>query len=45
MDLGLGDKTAVVTGGVGRIGSEDCHTLSQENADVVVQLRPKPIRK
>ncbi len=36
MDLGLEDKTAVVTGGAGRIGSEDCHTLAEEGANVVV---------
>lgn len=36
MDFGLDDKTALVTGGAGRIGSEDCHTLAQEGAEVVV---------
>ena len=36
MDLGLDDKTAVVTGGGGRIGSEDCRILAQEGAEVVV---------
>ena len=36
MDLGLSDRTAVVTGGAGRIGSEDCHVLAQEGAEVVV---------
>ena len=36
MDFGLDDKTALVTGGAGRIGSEDCHTLANEGAEVVV---------
>lgn len=36
MDFGLDDKTALVTGGAGRIGSEDCHTLAAEGAEVVV---------
>jgi 3-oxoacyl-[acyl-carrier protein] reductase len=36
MDFGLDDKTAVVTGGAGRIGSEDCRVLAQEGAEVVV---------
>ena len=36
MDLGLTDKTAIVTGGGGRIGREDCRTLAAEGADVVV---------
>jgi 3-oxoacyl-[acyl-carrier protein] reductase len=36
MDLGLDDKTALVTGGAGRIGSEDCRVLAQEGAEVVV---------
>ena len=36
MDFGLDDKTALVTGGAGRIGSEDCHTLAEEGAEVVV---------
>ena len=35
MDLGLDDKTALVTGGGGRIGSEDCRVLAAEGADVV----------
>jgi len=35
MDLGLSDKTALVTGGAGRIGSEDCRVLASEGADVV----------
>jgi NAD(P)-dependent dehydrogenase (short-subunit alcohol dehydrogenase family) len=36
MDLGLGDRTALVTGGAGRLGSEDCKHLAQEGAEVVV---------
>lgn len=36
MDLGLQDRTAVVTGGAGRIGSADCRLLAEEGADVVV---------
>lgn len=36
MDFGLGDKTAVVTGGAGRIGTEDCRVLAEEGAEVVV---------
>ncbi|MUV87392.1 SDR family oxidoreductase [Natronomonas sp. CBA1123] len=36
MDLGLDDKTALVTGGAGRIGSEDCRVLAEEGAEVVV---------
>jgi NAD(P)-dependent dehydrogenase (short-subunit alcohol dehydrogenase family) len=36
MDLGLTDRTVVVTGGAGRIGSEDCHVLAEEGAEVVV---------
>ncbi len=36
MDLGLADKTALVTGGAGRIGSEDCRVLAEEGAEVVV---------
>ncbi|MFB1062649.1 SDR family NAD(P)-dependent oxidoreductase [Natrinema sp. H-ect4] len=36
MDLGINDRTAVVTGGAGRIGSADCRTLAEEGADVVV---------
>ncbi|WP_247008933.1 SDR family NAD(P)-dependent oxidoreductase [Halorientalis litorea] len=36
MDFGLDDKTALVTGGAGRIGSEDCYTLAEEGAEVVV---------
>jgi len=36
MDFGISDRTAVVTGGGGRIGSEDCRVLAAEGADVVV---------
>ncbi len=36
MDLGLDDKTALVTGGGGRLGSEDARTLADEGAEVVV---------
>ena len=36
MDFGLDDKTALVTGGAGRIGSEDCRVLADEGAEVVV---------
>jgi NAD(P)-dependent dehydrogenase (short-subunit alcohol dehydrogenase family) len=36
MDLGLDGKTALVTGGGGRLGSEDCRRLAVEGADVVV---------
>ncbi|SEQ90569.1 SDR family NAD(P)-dependent oxidoreductase [Natrinema salaciae] len=36
MDLGIQDRTAVVTGGAGRIGSADCRLLANEGADVVV---------
>lgn len=36
MDLGLDDKTAIVTGGAGRIGTEDCKALAREGAEVVV---------
>ena len=35
MDLGLDDKTALVTGGGGRIGGEDCRVLASEGAEVV----------
>lgn len=36
MDFGLDGKTALVTGGAGRIGSVDCEILAQEGAEVVV---------
>lgn len=36
MDLGIDDRTAVVTGGAGRIGRTDCKTLADEGANVVV---------
>ena len=36
MDLGITDRTAVVTGGAGRIGSADCRILAEEGANVVV---------
>ncbi|MDZ7688048.1 MAG: SDR family NAD(P)-dependent oxidoreductase [Halobacteriales archaeon] len=36
MDFGIEDKTALVTGGAGRIGSTDCETLADEGAEVVV---------
>jgi NAD(P)-dependent dehydrogenase (short-subunit alcohol dehydrogenase family) len=36
MDFGFDDKTALVTGGAGRIGSEDCRVLAEEGAEVVV---------
>ena len=36
MDFGLEDRVAIVTGGAGRIGSEDCRVLAREGADVVV---------
>ncbi|WP_332898954.1 SDR family NAD(P)-dependent oxidoreductase [Haladaptatus sp. CMSO5] len=36
MDFGLAEKTALVTGGAGRIGSEDCRVLAAEGATVVV---------
>ncbi|ARS90754.1 SDR family NAD(P)-dependent oxidoreductase [Natrarchaeobaculum aegyptiacum] len=36
MDLGIDDRTAVVTGGAGRIGRADCKTLADEGANVVV---------
>jgi 3-oxoacyl-[acyl-carrier protein] reductase len=36
MDFGIDDKTAVVTGGGGRIGAEDCRVLANEGTEVVV---------
>ncbi|WP_227355066.1 SDR family NAD(P)-dependent oxidoreductase [Haladaptatus salinisoli] len=36
MDFGLDGRTALVTGGGGRIGSVDCETLAAEGAEVVV---------
>ena len=36
MDFGLDGRTALVTGGGGRIGSEDCRVLAREGASVVV---------
>jgi len=36
MDFGLSGRTALVTGGAGRIGSEDCRVLADEGAEVVV---------
>ncbi len=36
MDLGLDGRTALVTGGGGRIGEVDCKTLAAEGAEVVV---------
>ena len=36
MDLGISDRTAVVTGGGGRIGAEDSRILAEEGAEVVV---------
>ncbi|CAI49202.1 probable oxidoreductase (short-chain dehydrogenase family) [Natronomonas pharaonis DSM 2160] len=35
MDLGLDGRTALVTGGGGRIGGEDCRILAAEGAEVV----------
>ena len=35
MDFGIEDRVAIVTGGAGRIGSEDCRVLAREGADVV----------
>ncbi|WP_306061738.1 SDR family NAD(P)-dependent oxidoreductase [Natronococcus wangiae] len=35
MDFGLDDKTALVTGAGGRIGSVDCETLAEEGAEIV----------
>jgi 3-oxoacyl-[acyl-carrier protein] reductase len=36
MDFGLDGRTALVTGGAGRIGGEDCRVLADEGAEVVV---------
>ncbi len=36
MDFGLSGRTALVTGGGGRIGSEDCRVLADEGAEVIV---------
>ena len=36
MDFGLDGRTALVTGGGGRIGSEDCRVFAAEGAEVVV---------
>jgi len=36
VNFGLDDKTALVTGGGGSIGSEDCHVLAGGGAEVVV---------
>ncbi|MFC4541631.1 SDR family NAD(P)-dependent oxidoreductase [Halosolutus amylolyticus] len=36
MEFGLDGRTALVTGGAGRIGSADCHVLAAEGAKVVV---------
>jgi NAD(P)-dependent dehydrogenase (short-subunit alcohol dehydrogenase family) len=36
MELGLDGRTALVTGGAGRLGSEDCRVLAAEGAAVVV---------
>jgi len=36
MDLGLEGRTALVTGGGGRLGSVDCRRLAAEGAEVVV---------
>jgi 3-oxoacyl-[acyl-carrier protein] reductase len=36
MDLGLDGRTALVTGGAGRLGSEDSKVLAEEGAEVVV---------
>jgi NAD(P)-dependent dehydrogenase (short-subunit alcohol dehydrogenase family) len=36
MDFGLADRTVLVTGGAGRIGSEDCRVFADEGAEVVV---------
>lgn len=36
MDLGIDDRTALITGGGGRIGGEDARVLAEEGAEVVV---------
>ncbi|WP_435365569.1 SDR family NAD(P)-dependent oxidoreductase [Haloarchaeobius sp. DYHT-AS-18] len=36
MDLGISDRTALVTGGAGRLGSEDARHLAREGVEVVV---------
>ncbi len=36
MDFGIDDRTALVTGGGGRIGSEDCRVLANEGTEVIV---------
>lgn len=36
MDFGIEGRTAVITGGAGRIGSADCRILANEGANVVV---------
>jgi NAD(P)-dependent dehydrogenase (short-subunit alcohol dehydrogenase family) len=36
MDFGLDGRTALVTGGGGRIGSVDCETLAAEGAEIIV---------
>lgn len=36
MDFGFDDKTSLVTGGGGCIGSEDCETLAREGAEIIV---------
>lgn len=34
MDLGISGRTAVVTGGAGRLGKKDCEVLAREGAEV-----------
>lgn len=36
MDLGVSDKTVLVTGGAGRLGTVECERFAEENATVVV---------